>query len=75
MTKAEAHRLLDAARAGAVVSELEIITALRATGDLAPLRLCSRRDTEGQPAPFATFAEQRQALKAAGKRAHLPEAA
>jgi len=42
MTRKEAHRLLDAAQAGAKVSTLAIITALRATGDLSPLRLCSR---------------------------------
>lgn len=47
MTKAEAHRLLDAATRGEDVSQLEILAALRATGDLAPLRIFGRRDVEG----------------------------
>lgn len=42
MTKTEAHRVLDAAQRGEPVTELQIICALRTTGDMAPLRLCSR---------------------------------
>lgn len=36
MTKAEANRILDRARMGENVSELEITRALRVTGDLPP---------------------------------------
>lgn len=42
LTRSEAHRLLDAAQRGEPVTELQIIDALRATGDLGPLRLCQR---------------------------------
>ncbi len=38
MTRAEAHELLDAARAGCNISQAEIMRALRATGDLAQNR-------------------------------------
>lgn len=36
MTRAEAHELLDAAKAGVEVSRRAIVDALRVTGDLAP---------------------------------------
>lgn len=51
MTKAEAHRLLDSARNGDDVSELDILIALRATGDLSPMRVFSREDWDGQSVP------------------------
>lgn len=44
-TKAEAHAVLDRARAGHDVSAEEIDAALRATGDLAPWPLEQRRQT------------------------------
>lgn len=51
MTKADAHRLLDAAQRGEPVTQLQIIEALRKTGDMAPMRLCSREDECGQMVP------------------------
>lgn len=51
MTKAEAHALLDAARAGALVSRPQIDAALRVTGDLLPLQLHPRHDAPGELLP------------------------
>lgn len=53
MTKAEAHRFLDAVRAGAAAHESAIEQALRATGDLGPMWLCSRHETQADPEPAA----------------------
>lgn len=54
MTKFEAHRLLDRARNGEDVTELGILDALRATGDLGPLHLCSRHEQGGAELPVPT---------------------
>lgn len=51
MSRGDAHRILDAAQRGEPVTQLQIIEALRATGDMAPLRLCSRTEDEGQRVP------------------------
>jgi hypothetical protein len=51
MTKPEAHRLLDAAQRGEPVTQLQIIEALRATGDMAPMRLCGRSEDAGHAVP------------------------
>lgn len=42
MTRAEAHQVLDAARAGRSISSDLITLALQVTGDLQPLRLFDR---------------------------------
>lgn len=52
MTKAEAHELLDAARAGVQVSFAGITEALRVTGDLDPGWRRPEQADPGQMLPF-----------------------
>lgn len=51
MTRAEANRLLEAARSGANVSEAWITRALRVTGDIAPDNRPARDLVRNPPLP------------------------
>lgn len=58
MTKFEAHRLLDRACNGEDVTELQILDALRATGDLGPLHLCGRHEECGAEMPIPAYGKE-----------------
>lgn len=55
MTKAQAHRILDRVTRGEDVSELDILCALRATGDLSPMRMFDRDEVIPPNIPIEPF--------------------